>query len=80
MLNILVVLPIWSKQVQSKHVILHCDNKAVVHMINSGRGQDPFLCAVARYIWLVTSTFDIMLKVYHIPGKINIIADLLSRW
>ena len=31
-------------------------------------------------MWLETSKYDIEMKVMHIPGKINRVADLLSRW
>ena len=49
-------------------------------MLQSGRGRDPFLLAGARNVWLITSTMDINLAVQHIPGKANVVADLLSRW
>ena len=68
------------QQVADLKQTLHCDNAAVVHMPYSGRGRDQFLLTVALNIWLITSTFDIMLKVYHMAGKINVIVDLLYRW
>ena len=68
------------KQLQHFKVILNCDNEAVVHMLQSGRGQDQFLLAVACNVWLITSTMDTHLAVQHIPGKANVVADLLSRW
>lgn len=34
---------------------------------------------MARNIWLHCATYDIELIVVHIPGKQNIVADLLSQ-
>ena len=34
----------------------------------------------ARNIFMWVSTFNIDLKVVHVPGKLNEVADLLSRW
>ena len=80
MVNILVALRLWGKQLQHFKLILNSDNEAIVHMLQSGRGRDQFLLAVARNVWLITSTMDIHLAVQHIPGKANAVEDLLSRW
>ena len=80
MLNILIALRRWAPFLQGNAVMIHCDNMAVVTVIKNGRTRDMFLAAVARNIWLLTATHDIDLTVLHIPGKNNVIADLLSRW
>ena len=41
---------------------------------------DFFGGSVARYIWLITVSYDIELSVLHVPGKDNGLADSLSRW
>ena len=33
-----------------------------------------------RNIWFECATNDIKLKMSHIAGKLNIVADMLSRW
>ena len=35
---------------------------------------------MARNIWLICAMFNIHITVLHIPGKNNVLADLLSRW
>ena len=80
MINILLALRLWATDFNSKCLHVHCDNSAVVSILNTGKGQDPLLLAMARNVWLVASTSDIDLTVLHIPGKHNNIADLLSRW
>ena len=59
---------------------IFCDNEAVVTILNSGRTRDPFLAAIARNIFMSAAVSDIYLKIVHIPGKKNVVADLLSRW
>ena len=79
MLNILVALRIWGHKWQGKRIIIHCDNQAVVVVVNSGKTRDCVLAAIARNIAMIVATKDIDLKVVHIPGKENVVADALSR-
>ena len=80
MINILVAIKIWSKKWKSKHILVHCDNLAVVTIISSGKTRDNHLATISRNIWLECAKFDIQLTVKHISGKKNMLADLLSRW
>ena len=61
-------------------MVINCDNYTVVSTLNSGRGRDHVLLAIARNVWLVAAQHDIDIAFIHIPGKLNVIADLLSRW
>ena len=49
-------------------------------MINSMRSRNNFLQACLRELWLTLAVNNIMLKVTHIPGHVNTLADCLSRW
>ena len=80
MLNIMVALKVWGQHWSNKCVEIKCDNLAVVSVLQEGKARDPLLATFARNIWLLTSLFNIQLKVSHIFGKDNQIADLLSRW
>jgi hypothetical protein len=44
------------------------------------RASDKILQAIAQNIWLLAAIWDIKLYIEHIPGKKNVVADLLSRW
>ena len=79
-LNILVACKIFSQQWANAHIHVKCDNMAVVEVLNKGKTRDHTLGIIARNIWLITAMFNIKLTVSHIPGKDNVIADLLSRW
>ena len=80
MLNVLVAIKIWSEQLNNKTVVIHCDNLAILQVLQSCHGHDKYLLAVARNIWLYTTKYYIKSNIVHIPGKSNVVADLLSRW
>ena len=80
MLNILVALRVWGSQWRNKRISIACDNQAVVHVWNSGKTGYFTLAAIARNVQLQLTTHNIEISVIHIPGKINRVADLLSRW
>ena len=44
------------------------------------RASDQILAKYARNIFMWASAFNIQLKVVHVAGKLNPVADLLSRW
>ena len=80
MVNILVAVRAFCGQWASKSILIHCDNQAVVSVLQSGKARDPFWGACARNIWLWATTYDIELSYVHLLGKYNRTADLLSRW
>ena len=80
MLNILVALRVWGPAWQGKKLLIHCDNQAVVSILNSGATRDLTLAAIARNILMESAKCDVNLSVIHILGKNKHIADLLSRW
>ena len=80
MLNELVAVRLWRYYWKQKSILIKCDNQAVVSVLTSGRTQDRILAAIARNILLELAVCDIKLKVIHVLGKDNPIADLLSRW
>ena len=80
MLNTLLALRVLKDQWASSRISVACNNQAVVQVLNSGKTRDLTLAAIARNIQFHVATRDIDLRVTHIPGKSNIIADLLSRW
>ena len=67
-------------KLQGGCIMIHCDNQACVDMINSMRNRNNFLQACLRELWLTLVVNNIMLKVAHIPGHVNTLADSLSRW
>jgi hypothetical protein len=61
-------------------IFLHKAIKPAVSIFQTFKGSDKVLQAIARNIWLLSTSYDINLICEHIPGESNEIADLLSRW
>jgi hypothetical protein len=79
-INILVALRIFSPFLASRNVTVWCDNQVAVNVLTFGRGTDPLLHTIARNLWLYEAACDSDISFSHVRGKLNIIADLLSRW
>ena len=80
MMNILMALRQRKQDWEAKSIEIFCDNLAVVTVLQTGRTRDKILGMISRNIFMLAAKFDIYLKVSHVPGKKNIITDLLSRW
>ena len=70
---------LWGRRWRGKLVLAHCDNLAVVQVINAGYCKDPNLMQHVRSLFLITTHFEFILKAAHIPGKQNIAADAIFR-
>ena len=53
MLNICVAISVWKEQWSNKHIVIKCDNMAVVECLNSGKMRDFKLGACARNIFFL---------------------------
>ena len=67
MVNVLISLRLWAKWWAHSTVVVHCDNLAVVQLVNFG----SFLSTCIRNLWLITATYDIQLTPTHVQGKKN---------
>ena len=74
MVNILVALKAWHAQWAGSRVLIKCDNQTVVAVLNNGKTRMPgtYSCGL--------SACNIDIKVVHVAGKLNQVADLLPRW
>ena len=57
----------------------HVDNMVAVFALQNRCIWDRFLQNVARSIWLLAVIYDITLEYTHIPGTLNVKANILSR-
>ncbi len=58
-------------------VIVHCDNEAAV---NSGYSQDQQIMHLLRCLFFIKAHFQLELRVVHIPGADNVVADAISLY
>ena len=56
-----------------------CDNMAVVDVIRSQKSKDPTIMHLLRCLHFICAYWEIELRVEHIPGKLNVMADAVSR-
>ena len=77
---IVVALEVWGKHFQNRCLVIHSDNMAVVQIINKQTTKEPMVMALVRRMVIACMTLNILLRAKHIPGKENILPDLLSRF
>ena len=61
------------------HTEFQCDNLSFVEAINKDTSKDPMVMHLQRCLWFFQALFNISIRVSHIPGVLNISADMLSR-
>ena len=76
---IVLALHLWGHHFSNKKVIFHCDNQAVVCIINKQSTRSPRSMHLVRCMVSVCLLRNIVFKAVHIPGLENNIADALSR-
>jgi hypothetical protein len=79
MLNILLAVKLWAPSLGGHVVRIQCDNAAAVSILQTGRGRASFLLSCAREIWRYTAMYKFEIRVEHLPGTQNTLADALSR-
>jgi hypothetical protein len=67
--------PLWSGQ----HVLIRSDNVATVSSLNKSTSRGVELMPIIREIFWICVEHDVMISSVHIPGKLNILADKISR-
>ena len=76
---IYLALVFWGPLLANKCVMIMSDNMAVVHILNNYTSKDPSIMVIVRLIVLSCMQFNIFIRSQHLPGKFNILPDLLSR-
>ena len=69
----------WGKQLSKRRIRFHCDNEAVVFILQTGTSKCPQIMNLVRSLFYICEQFNIECSAEHIPGLKNEIADALSR-
>ena len=77
---ILVALHLWGEELRNKKIKFHCDNIAVVHILNSMTSKSDHVMHIVRLLTIKCLEINIVIKAVHIPGTKNTICDALSRF
>ena len=62
-----------------EHVLVHCDNMAVVEAIKAKSSHDKQLMHMLRSMHFLGARHNVRVSAQHIPGIQNSLADALSR-
>ena len=76
---IVIACILWGKQWSGQAIQVHCDNQAVVEMVNLSHSKDMEISHLLRCLFFITAAFEITLVASHIQGKDNVKADAISR-
>ena len=70
----------WGPLLRNKCIVLHTDNMAVVHVLNSQTSKNPDIVVLVRPFVIACMRQNILIHTEHIPGIYNVLPDLLSRF
>ena len=76
---IVVAIQIFGIKMANRYVNFHCDNKAIVQVINKQSCKDGEIMKLTRQMVLTAMQYNIKFSASHVPGKFNNLADALSR-
>lgn len=78
---IVLAIEIWAELLANKAIRLFTDNMALVSIINTKTTKEPHdrTMILVRRLVLVSLKHNILVEAHHIPGKKNVLPDLLSR-
>ena len=69
----------WAPYWSNKTVHVFCDNTAAVAMLNKATTRSPLMMVFLRKLFWLSATYNFRLKAFHVPGRLNIMADHVSR-
>ena len=79
-LAIIVSCKLWGESWKGKRILINCDNKATVDVINNLKTGDIFMQSCLRELFFICAKFDFEIRANHISGISNRIPDFLSRF
>ena len=76
---IYLAIELWGHKLKNQCLMFHCDNISVVYIINKFSSKDQVIMILLRKLVLACLVNNIYIKASHVPGAINVTADMLSR-
>ncbi|XP_069108938.1 uncharacterized protein [Argopecten irradians] len=76
---IVLAVQLWGNALKNKCILFHCDNSAVVAVLNTHTSKEPTVMKLVRKLVLTSLRLNFMFCAEHIQGKRNVLADHLSR-
>lgn len=79
MFPIVAAVVTWAPMLRNSKLILHTDNMALVHILNATSSKDAKVMKLVRKFVLACLFNNVQIRVEHVKGINNILADKLSR-
>jgi hypothetical protein len=76
---IVVAIQIFGLYMSNRCIKFHCDNNSIVQIINKQTSKDSEIMVLMRKFVLAALQYNVKFTAVHIPGKLNQLADSLSR-
>ena len=77
---IYVAVVMFATKMSNSHIIFHCDNQAIVSVLNSQTTKDPHILAILRKLLLVLMQHNISFRAQYLSSFQNLISDRISRF
>jgi len=77
---VVLVAHVWGPGWSGRCILVHVDNKAAVHILNSWRSADPNIMHLLHSLLKAAICFSVTFTAIHVPGRNNDIADALSHF
>ncbi|MCP3932380.1 MAG: hypothetical protein GY705_25190, partial [Bacteroidetes bacterium] len=71
---------LWIKYFKNEKICFLVDNMSVVHILRSKTSKDLILMSMVRKMVVLSMLNNVCFSAVHIPGRHNVVADLLSRF
>ena len=79
LLPIVLAAALWGKEWGGLTVLCNCDSKAVVASIRTGKAKETYMAHLLRCLFFIEAKLCCTITSSHVPGKLNELADALSR-
>ena len=79
-LAIALAVQSWAPLWHGRRVVLHCDAAGTAHAFRTLSTRSLPMLALIRATWWACAQHDVQLRIAHIPGSDNVVADALSRF
>ena len=76
---IMASICVWASELSNQRIVIHSDNEALESVINKSTSKHPGIMSLIRRMTLTCMQFNINIRAQHIAGKLNSLADMLSR-
>lgn len=69
----------WAPAWENKTVFVYSDNRAAVAIVNKGSCKNPIVMDSLRRVFWLSAVHNFRLKAVYYPGRLNRVADSISR-